>query len=358
MGETQIVAPENPEIDGDSPSAGLEPAGELVQYRFRKRMGLLARGLLLFFAALAAIPVAILMGLGFISLPEDVAVGVGAGLVLCVLLIFWSSYRRMVSQARSIATEQSGLPLTTMLHMLLENVWLDNATRIRHFVRFLSQTGGRNITGRAFHESRHADVSPLSVTFEPIPLDESAPSFIDLQRVGERDSADDVRAPADGAFARADGAAARRMRRSVTLMGGWLFVGVFGFNFITSALMAYDLGRVTMPLIMWALFLTMGITGIGGRGAWHSQQQWLLVPGGLVARNSSWRAGGWRVHLFARTRSVLFVHQFRGGVWVADVADGETHQHASMTEREPNLLLRAWLSPLSPPAVERLSDLE
>ena len=44
-----------------------------------------------------------------------------------------------------------------------------------------------------------------------------------------------------------------------------------------------------------------------------------------------------------------------GAVYVADSA---AVQMARMTPREAHLLLRAWLSPIPPPPLERLSDLE
>jgi hypothetical protein len=63
------------------------------------------------------------------------------------------------------------------------------------------------------------------------------------------------------------------------------------------------------------------------------------------------------LHLFRRESSVLIVKNGSRQLWTAYVADDKEHQMARMTTREAVMLLRAWLSPLPTPPLERLSDL-
>jgi len=108
---------------------------------------------------------------------------------------------------------------------------------------------------------------------------------------------------------------------------------------------------------MWTFYLILGVVGWGGRGAWRSRQQWLLVPGGLASHRARFRRRDWELHLFQRESSVLIVRNQWRHFWWVYVADRQTVQMAGMTPREAVMLLRAWLSPLPTPPLERLSDL-
>lgn len=352
------VTPETPEIEGESPSVDPEPAGELVHYRFPERLELPARIAFYFLLAVVCVPSALLLGAAIASLPEEGVVPATVSLVLAVLLVFWYSRRRLWIHTQVVAHAENDLHVATMLNKLVGERWRDYSTRIHFLVQTLAQRGRKNISCRVFHESKSAELFPLVVTFEPIPLDESAPAFCALEaaesfELSQAHSSDIV----GESMPRARNAPSR-LRRAVALGGGWFSVLSCGPLLLMGAVDSYRSGTLDWKLVLFGWVFVAGISGIGGAGAWRSRQQWLLVPGGIVVRSPGRSGPGWRLHLFERRTGVLMVHQARGPLWMADVADGETHRRVGITEREANLLLRAWLSPLAPPPVERLSDLE
>jgi hypothetical protein len=115
--------------------------------------------------------------------------------------------------------------------------------------------------------------------------------------------------------------------------------------------------KLSFHFFFWTVLLLLSLLGVGGRGAWRMSQQWLLVPGGLVVRTSSFRRRGWKVHLFVRSRSALVAYRQMKLRWTICVADPEANQMTMITPTECHALLRAWLSPLEPPDPDRLSDL-
>jgi hypothetical protein len=80
------------------------------------------------------------------------------------------------------------------------------------------------------------------------------------------------------------------------------------------------------------------------------------LPASLLWRALSRRSAAYSLHLFERDRSVLCVYQLRPQLWAWAVADGEKHATNVATHDEARLLLRAWLSPLAPPPLARLSE--
>jgi hypothetical protein len=88
-----------------------------------------------------------------------------------------------------------------------------------------------------------------------------------------------------------------------------------------------------------------------------SKKHFLTVPGGLVVRKAIGGSGAWQVHLFERRRSILCIYCASVRQWNLAVADAQTMETTSGTKLEMDFALRAWLSPLSPPLLEHLSDL-
>ena len=74
-------------------------------------------------------------------------------------------------------------------------------------------------------------------------------------------------------------------------------------------------------------------------------------------RKTGWRQSAWSLHLFRRDASVLLVHEFRSRQWFCVVADADAAERTWVTKDEAHFLLRAWLSPVEAPPLERLTDL-
>lgn len=86
--------------------------------------------------------------------------------------------------------------------------------------------------------------------------------------------------------------------------------------------------------------------------------QWLVVPGGLILRRVPWR-GGAKLYLLDRRTSLLIVVA-GDPLLIPQITVADEHEVASrrVTSKELEVLLRAWFSPLEPPGVGTLSDLQ
>ena len=191
---------------------------------------------------------------------------------------------------------------------------------------------------------------PLHMQFEPQPLNEAFSTLIQAATAAQSAT------PAARSRARSSpSTTARWFRRNIVMSGGWLIIGVFAFNWLMQWPDVIARRRITFPLILWTVLLLMML--LWPHAARDLNRQWFLVPGGLVLRRSSWRQSHWTLHLFQRRTSVLLVGRMQRQRWGLIVADAETAATAAITEAEADTLLRAWLSPVPPPPIERLSDL-
>lgn len=195
--------------------------------------------------------------------------------------------------------------------------------------------GHRGWAFRAGEAADHTPVEPYDVPFEPQPLSEVDSALL---AGGERP----------------DGSALRRVHRNIRIQGGWLLVTIFGFNFVVAAWRAIETRQVTIDLVAWGLALgAMALVPASAR----TRGQLLAVPGGAVLRRTGWRQPNWRLHVFDRRTSNLMVVRIWRQQWGVYVHDGEQSARTLATKQEADFLLRAWLSPLEPPTLERLSDL-
>lgn len=222
-------------------------------------------------------------------------------------------------------------------------------------VTSLVQRRHLGLTARACDDDKRQAVEPIDVCFEPIPLNEADPSFAELQSGFGPAGSTHERSNAQ----QADDASLRRtVQRNIRFAGGWFVPVVF---VALAVFLAYELatGASINPVhVFWFAMVCASLLGIGGRGAWKSTRQWLLVPGGVVARKPARRQEQWQLHVFDRRKSVLLVRQTNRNLWAVLVEDAEARESAVLTQVEAHTLLRAWLSLLEPPPVEQLSDLE
>ena len=107
-------------------------------------------------------------------------------------------------------------------------------------------------------------------------------------------------------------------------------------------------------LLLYTLVLLLLLFGPANR---EFNQQWFIVPGGIVQRKAGWLQSRWKLHLFERRASALCVSHWWRKIWAVHVVDAQASARRMLTRTEAEFLLRAWLSPLPPPPLERLSDL-
>ena len=83
----------------------------------------------------------------------------------------------------------------------------------------------------------------------------------------------------------------------------------------------------------------------------------MALAGGLLLRKARWRSRQWRLYLFEPRYSALALYRRNKHLWILCIAQGDSFERTTLTNREADFVLRAWLSPLSPPPVEKLTDL-
>lgn len=225
---------------------------------------------------------------------------------------------------------------------------------IETMVRVLAEQGRVGVTIRSGPPEFATAIDPIAVTFEPRLLDEADTSTIELQDALESTTGAVATAVTQDSLA--DRLAVRRVKRNIRMAGGWLIFAVFAIQFIIAAVESIETWRVTRGLVMWSLILGAMVFGVFRPRLSGWRVQWLAVPGGIIIRTAGLRERKWGLHLFDRRRSALVVLQLTRNMSYVWVADGESHQRGVASPREVVFLLRAWLSPVPPPPVEKLTD--
>lgn len=206
-------------------------------------------------------------------------------------------------------------------------------------------------------KTRCREIARIRDPFEAMLLDESDGAFEELEAALSGDEkliqeAADRRRQSQG-----DALGLRRIGRNIRMKGGRWIIIVFGFNVVMQGMEALSQRRVTGTFIFQFLALAIFLVVPYGAMAWKSQQWW-VVPGGIAYRWSGLFDRKGRIHLFERRTSVLCIYEGWRHYWLVAVAESTTSVMKYATVKEVNFLLRAWLSPLRPPPVEMLVDLQ
>ncbi|RMF85618.1 MAG: hypothetical protein D6744_01160 [Planctomycetota bacterium] len=199
------------------------------------------------------------------------------------------------------------------------------------------------------------DLVPIQAPFEPRPLDELDHSFITL-RNGLLQSEQSTDEPSS--FTEEDRSQEQRLtwRRWHRAIFPWLpalvLVTWFTKSWLTLLLFC-ALFALTASLRI-AYVLTQPRDKLDPHNA-----RWMLVPGGLLLMSPRRGSTKWNLHVFDRRASVLIAYVIRGvkGAYTVVVADRDHSASRDITDVELDMLLRAWISPLPPPDVERLAEL-
>ncbi len=283
--------------------------------------------------------------------------GILVGLVVasCVGILWgirkWREQPTMDRARRTVAS--IGRPeLPRAVEKFCEHFALEAVLPARSICAALVGGGKTGLVIRSYLSDERPRVEPIDVPFEPVPLDQSDAMFSGLEVSTTSDGAGSV----DGESRQTKTGFARR----IEFFGGRRVVVFLGVVVVIDALLHWMTGTMLSPTFwMLVVCLLVILLGIGGVGAWQHNKQWLLVPGGLAVRKTARKAASkWGVRLYTRRSSVLFVRQTTKRNWLVCVAEVASSDHVMVTRAEVEMLLRAWLSPLTPPSVHQLSDLE
>lgn len=354
------------------------------------------------FAAVLAVGIFLAASGGPVTPVPITLCGIAVGVVIA--LYTRSRNQRQREFAAQLAAENAGLPDRELLERFIASA---GGFRVSvGILALMRQCVARGHLGRAFRVGPAKDavaIEPIVVPFEPCPLDEAEDALVDLdaytrasaaptsvateRRCDEAtkggspksnrppvyaqdraigadslNTADTAVAPGhhgdDRAAAPSERRALRRIRRNMRLKGvGWAIIALFAINSVIGALVSWRSWTVTWEVLYWPALIVLMLWVPAGGGLIRGKQ-WFAVPGGLVLRKGHVLARRWHVHVFGGGDSVLCVYRNYREQWAFAVADGVTSATGFGTHRETTLLLRAWLSPLEPPGVERLSDLQ
>ena len=194
---------------------------------------------------------------------------------------------------------------------------------------------------------------PIDVPFEPIQLDEVDQAFFDL---GESISPQSELTSGRASNHSADDQLMRRFRRFAKMPGLLIITIGLIIQFVGFSMLLLESGVIDWRFGLWGILVVM-MGWIFFRGYGVDPTLWWLVPGGLIRRTPRKRSASSEVHLFHHECSVLLFRPQSKHLWTMIVSDAATFGTVLVSELEMDMALRAWLSPIPPPSVEKLVDL-
>jgi hypothetical protein len=302
----------------------------------------------------AIILLSIIIANTFSQYYDRLVIGIGGFGPCVVTLIVLSTVR--ARHLRTIRRLAAAADPKACARFVAEQFGKGNGAYVTDMVNALVRARRANVTIRMGPTNRVSSISPLANPFGPLLLNESEPAFIQLEDSIDTPEARDKKVPTSLRDAVDESTTARTIIRNVRLNGGWFVVAFVGFFLAMTAVVSLLQRQLIWGLGLFSIIL-LGVLFISPISGGTSARQLLLVPGGLLLRRAATDPRRSRLHLFRREDSVLCVAQLRRPAWLLQVRDGKGKTFATVTERESKMLLRAWLSPLEPPPVEKLVDL-
>lgn len=291
------------------------------------------------------------------SLPVWAAVVVGIIFALMAFVGVWKGRRKRLAKIQQIVAECSDGDLCEIVKVIVQLGNLDaECPPMGKLPSTLVSAGRLDQTVQVGWDVGMEPIEPLTVAFEPRLLNETDEAFDELAQAATSQGATLDRSVADSPTHYGDRMALRWFLRNIKLSRGWLPIVILTWPLIGTGLESWERGSVTWQFLAFLSGFLISLFG-GARMGAFSKAHWLIVPGGMLLRKAANRGRGVSLHLFDRRRSVLGIQQQRSGRWHVAVADSEASETTIVTDRERQLLLRAWLSPLTPPPLERLVDL-
>ena len=243
-------------------------------------------------------------------------------------------------------------------HIAVNNAGADPTWQIRTLAQELARAGRTNETIRVFSLKPPRFEVPYEVHFEPTLLNEADSGFqlIESMRFDALGNLS-VTEPARGIRA----LLTTPLMRNLTLAGGGLALVPLLLTIvlnITSASVGFARGRPGSWQFLIPVVAAIGIVPLALLLRDVPQRfRYFLIPGGLVTRRASPGKSGSEVTVFDRRGCVLGLCRGEGSRWNCQISDRDKSVMFHLTERESIVLLRAWLSPIPPPTVEKLVDL-
>jgi hypothetical protein len=191
--------------------------------------------------------------------------------------------------------------------------------------------------------------APINVPFEPIALSPLDPALKAL-RQGHEQPAETPKESGLKRYLHSLGPSP--WARALMLFGlAGMIIGILMilYDLIVSLIML-RMPMVALSLLPWAALILCGYL-------WYlwRPRKWFIVPGAIVVGTSRWRTAHWNLNMFPREDSVLVYWVHYNRIAIAS-RDGLSFSRA-INRMPAEMAIRAWLSPLEPPPLERFSDL-
>ncbi len=307
---------------------------------------------------------AILVGVG-VGMAAVIVVGICAGLLaalgagstvawsftaICgggVFAAFWARHRMWCNEFSTAIGALAG-PTHSLVSQAVEMLRFRPANDgLSMLGAELVSRGTLGVTIRIAAESDCTSIGPLQVAVEPFSLDESDDRFLQLALTGSeragRAAEKDLERDVDS----------RRLRRV-----GPLAILCIPMLFVVGAdIRSWLLTGSWNPKDVLMLTIVGVCVFQAGWQHYANYARHFAVNGGLLYR-PRWPRDGF--HLFTRERGVLILYKDNQRKWHWIFCDETCPGGIDMacTASEGEMLLRAWLSLLPPPEVERLSDFQ
>lgn len=275
--------------------------------------------------------------------------GITIALVVMVSLVLgvlpWLQRWRARRRATRIVLDDPTASVTEMAGQLMRRrPWLSGAAGVIELSERLAAIGRTNAIFRMAGRRNFWPIRPAGWSFEPRPLDESDPTFLELA-----DAMAAQNAESGFEFTRPDSLPLRRVRRNIRMKGGYFSLGLILFFWGREL---YDLYLTRRPDIWLALFTFLLANKLfGSTSGGYGGVGWYLVSRGLLLdlRKAKY---GVPCRIYDRLSSNLVVYQSTRQTWSVSVANDEYRFYTVATSREVELLLRTWTSDVAPPSAD------
>jgi len=191
---------------------------------------------------------------------------------------------------------------------------------------------------------------PFDVPFEPHPLGQAESLLGQLELSSARTRGGSEKRLLEGKRVKPSRPNLRVVGDAISLVAGLAFVPLFALAAARGSIPAPGALLVCASMLLYYVAIRT------------RPVEWLIVPGGLIRRTAHLLASRWRPCLFDRRTSVFLAYAVspaadRARFWTVTVSNGTASGTFRLEREQLEMVLRAWLSPLRPPAPDRLTDL-
>ena len=266
-----------------------------------------------------------------------------------ILFAYFKTARGHRSSHMLIRDHSSDTSFEWLQEYVRGKTWFFPAFFAVELSKSLKKAGRWNSTVRLWKRRGPHSGELIDVNVDPVILNEADDRFVELRAaVGgpliseDRDDGGD--------WARVG----RSFRRHMRLSGGYGGVFMVLLFSVREGLECWKRGSLSFSFIALVIafavpFVFLLVESPGS--------QWLLVNGGLVRRKTRLRGKSPSLHIFDRRSSVMTLCEIWRDMWQLRVDDEKVSATGTLTSAEADMLLRAWLSPIPPPSVDKLIDL-